>query len=189
MEPNGGDPDEVHRGDAVPVIEKKRLPSLPLIVVGISLREISRDGGKADPKAELLEFRLDLSGSPTVLIGESTNEGLYLDGDRRSSRTGPRNESPVQPESLAVPADDCVRLDDDQGLPPSRPDPRQQYPETSIGWIDPGAAALLGESCELLTQSEFDDRLLASASKESRDAAKGDRREFEQLPHCRTHSV
>jgi hypothetical protein len=32
---------------------------------------------------------------------------------------------------------------------------------------------------ELLTQSEFDDRLLASASKEGRKAAKEDRQEFE----------
>jgi len=67
------------------VIAKKRLPALALILVGTSLREIPRDGGKADPKAELLEFRLDLSGSPTVLIGESTNEGLYLNGNRRGA--------------------------------------------------------------------------------------------------------
>jgi len=101
------------------VIAEKRLPPLALVVVRVSLREISGDGGNADPKAELLEFRLDLSGSPTVLIGESTNESLYFDRDRRSSRPGPRNESPVQPESLAVPADDRVWLNDDQGFFPA----------------------------------------------------------------------
>jgi hypothetical protein len=37
-EPNSGDDDEVHRGDAVFVIAKKRLPALPLVVVPISLR-------------------------------------------------------------------------------------------------------------------------------------------------------
>jgi hypothetical protein len=36
--PNGGDDDEVHRGDAVLVIAKKRLPPLTLIVVRISRR-------------------------------------------------------------------------------------------------------------------------------------------------------
>ena len=68
VEPNGGDDDEVHRGDAVLVIAKKRLPPLAPVVVRVSLWKISRDGGEADPKAELLEFRLDLSSAPTILV-------------------------------------------------------------------------------------------------------------------------
>ena len=72
------DDDEVHRGDAVPVVANKRLPSLALIVIGISLWEISRDGAEADRDPELLEFRLDLSGAPAVLIREPTDQGLNL---------------------------------------------------------------------------------------------------------------
>ena len=34
-EPNGGDDQEVHRGDAVPVIAKKGLPALALIVIRV----------------------------------------------------------------------------------------------------------------------------------------------------------
>ena len=37
-EPDGGEDDEVHRGDAVFVVSEKRLPSLALTVVGIPLR-------------------------------------------------------------------------------------------------------------------------------------------------------
>jgi len=123
VEPNGGDDDGVHRGDAVTVIAKERLLPLALIVVGISLWEISRHGGDADGETQLLEFRSDFSGSPTVLVRESTNESLHFDRDRRSSRTRPRDGSPVEPKTLAVPADDCVGLDDDEILFPSRPDP------------------------------------------------------------------
>jgi hypothetical protein len=48
---------------------------------------------------------------------------------------------------------------------------------------------LLGERGELLAKSEFDDRLLASASKKGRNTAKEDRREFEKLPHNEAHSA
>jgi hypothetical protein len=40
------------------------------IVVRISLREISRDGGEADRDPKLREFSPDLSGAPAVLICE-----------------------------------------------------------------------------------------------------------------------
>ena len=41
----------------------------------------------------------------------------------------------------------------------------------------------IGERCELLTKGELDDRLPTSASKEGRNTAKEDRREFEHVPH------
>jgi len=122
LEPNGGDHDEVYRGDAVPVIAKERLPSLALIVVGISLREISRDGGEANRDPELLEFRTNLSGTPAILVRESTNEGLNLWRDWRASGPRPRDGSPVEPITLAMPANDRVRLDDDEILFPFRLD-------------------------------------------------------------------
>jgi len=100
-------------------IAKKRPPPLALIVVGILLREISRDGGDADGEAQLFEFSLDLSGTPAVLIRESTNQGLNLWRDWRSSRPACRNGSPVEPKTLAVPTDDCVGLEDDQDLFPT----------------------------------------------------------------------
>ena len=84
---NGGDHQEVHRRDAMLMIAKKRLPALALVVVRVSLREIPRDGGEADPESELFEFCLDLSSPPSALIGESSDEGLYLNGNRRSPRT------------------------------------------------------------------------------------------------------
>ena len=88
-----------------------------------------------------------------------------------------------------MPADDGFGLNDDQDLFPSRPDLRQEDPETPVGWSDPGSGPFLSERGELLTEGEFDDRLLASASKESRNTAKGDRREFEQVPHSEMHSA
>jgi hypothetical protein len=138
LKPNSGDDQEVHRCDAVSVIVKKRLPSLALIVVRISLREISRDSREADRDPKFFEFSPDLSGAPAVLACESTNEGLHLSWNRRPSGSAFRDRSPVQPESLAMPADDSVGLNDEQDLFPFRPAPRQEDPEGSIGWSDPG---------------------------------------------------
>jgi hypothetical protein len=87
-----------------------------------------------------------------------------------------------------MPSGHGVGLDDDDDVLPSRPDPRQQHPEASIGCCDAGSASLLGEGRELLAEGEFDDRLLAAASKEGLDTVKGDRDESEQLPHSEPHS-
>ena len=165
-EPSGGDDQEIHCGDAVPVIVKERPPALALIMVRISLREISRDSREADRDPKLFEFSPNLSGAPAVLICKSTNEGLDLRWNRRPSGSTLRDRSPVQPESLAMPADYRVGLNDDQDLLPSRPDLRQEDPEAPIGCSDPGSAPFLGERGELLPKGKFDDRLTAAASEE-----------------------
>jgi len=88
-----------------------------------------------------------------------------------------------------MPADYCVGLDDDQDLFPPRPHSRQKDPKAPIGRSDPGSAAFLGEGGQLLTESELDDHLLVSASKEGRNTAEEDRCEFEQMPHSEAHSA
>ncbi len=85
------------------------------------VQQAELDGGEAHGEAQLFEFGLDLSGTPAVLIRKSTNQGLHFERDGRSTGTALRNGSPVQPETLAVPTDDGVWLDDDQGLFPTRP--------------------------------------------------------------------
>ena len=54
LEPSGGDDQEVHRGDTMLVVSKKRFPALALIMVRLSIWEISRDCGEANrnPKRE-----------------------------------------------------------------------------------------------------------------------------------------
>lgn len=123
-EPCGGDDKEVHRGDLGPMITKERAPSLALIAVGISFREGSRDGGKTNEDPELLEFGSNLPGTPAVFVCESANERLHLGWNRRPTGSGLRDRSPVQPESLSMPANHGVGLDDDQDFLPSRPDTR-----------------------------------------------------------------
>ncbi len=88
-----------------------------------------------------------------------------------------------------MPADDGFGLNDDQDLFPSRPAPRYEDPEASVGRSDPRSAAFLREGGGLLTESELDDHLLVSASKEGWNTAEEDRCEFEQMPHSEAHSA
>ena len=88
-----------------------------------------------------------------------------------------------------MPAGHGFGLDDDQDLLPFGQDLRQEDPETPVGRSDPRSTPLFGERGELRTEGEFNDRLLASASKEGRDTAKEDRCEFEQVPHSDAHSA
>ena len=83
--------------------------------------------------------------------------------------------------------DHGLGLNDDEGLSPSRPELRQEDPEGSVYWCDPGLWSPLDVGGELLAQGEFDQGLLAPDSKEGWDTAKEERHEFEQWPHSEVH--
>src|SRR4030095_14804945 len=53
-------------------------------------------------------------------------------GNRWSSRSRHGDRTPVATESLAVPADHGLWLDDDESVLPSRPEPREGDPEGAI---------------------------------------------------------
>ncbi len=77
-ESDGRNDQEVHRRKLVPMIPKERAPSLALIAVWISIREISRDRGEANEDPELLEIGVNLSSAPAVLVRDSANEHPHL---------------------------------------------------------------------------------------------------------------
>jgi len=87
---------EVHRRDLVSVIPKERVPSLALKTVGIPFREVSSDRGTADEDSELLEFGLNLTSAPVVLVGESPNECSHLGRNQGPTRSGLGDRAPVE---------------------------------------------------------------------------------------------
>jgi hypothetical protein len=62
LEAYGRDHEEVHRRDGVPVSSQERQPVLSLHRIRRPLREVARDGRKADFDAELREFGVDPIG-------------------------------------------------------------------------------------------------------------------------------
>ena len=93
----------------------------------------------------------------------STNEGSELWIDRGpATATASAPPAPVEPEPLSVPADDGLRLDDDEHLFPAAPSAAEHGPEGSIkvgeGW--PRRHGL--EDRELMPKSQVLEGELAS---------------------------
>jgi len=81
---------------------------------------------------------------------------------RRISRMGsglthgrPSTSSPEVAESLSMPPDDGLRLDQDEGRAPLLPDPRQAHPEGPVGHGVTWSGGLVTEDGELLTEGEI----------------------------------
>src|SRR5260370_37113563 len=67
-------------------------------------------------QSQLQHFALDLSRSPMrILASEANDQALDLFSQRRSSGSALLPESPVSPHELAVPAEQSVRLHDQEG--------------------------------------------------------------------------
>ena len=158
-------------------------PALRFLANGASFWEISRDRGKTHPQAELLEFGVDLPRSPGVLGSEPMNESLHLRRDAWSAGTALRDPPPVESESLAVPPDHGVGLDDDQDLPPAGPEPAERDPEGSIERPGLGLRLRPGIKGQLLAEGKLHDRLLAAASEEGEGRAKQARDQRQESFH------
>ena len=106
----------------------------------LRLDHVLRNGGLADIDPELQELAMDTGSAPEwVGHGYLTNQFSNFTRHRWSSRPSiSALPSPVQPEPLLVPADDGLRLDDEEGSTPLRPDAAEDIPEGSIspakGW-------------------------------------------------------
>ena len=67
-----------------------------------------------------------------VLLRQAPDQLTNLLRDLRSSAARPGAPTPVEPETSAVPADDGLRLYDDEDLIPARPTAAQAGPEKSV---------------------------------------------------------
>lgn len=82
-----------------------------------------------------------------------------------------------------MPPDHGARLNDDERASPSRPKPEHRDPEGPVERREAELRFLRGVRCDLLTQCEFNDRLVASTSNQSRSAAGNEYQELEDGLH------
>ena len=80
--------------------------------------------------------------------------------------------SPVEAETLAVPADHGLGLDEDQYFLPARPEPVERDPEGAVKGCEPRRGSALGVGGELLAKGKLDDCLLPASSEEGQNAGK-----------------
>ncbi len=79
--------------------------------------------GLADFDTKFEQFAVDAGRAPKrILAAHSTDQFSHIFRDRRSARLAMTNfPAPEQPEALAMPGHDGLRLDDDQGRSPIVP--------------------------------------------------------------------
>src|SRR5262245_63056205 len=80
----------------------------------------------------------------------------------------PRLPRPEHPETDAMPGNDGVRLDDHQRRSPSRPDPREPYPEEPVRQCQPRSLHGPLQDAQLVTECQ-DVKLQSRAAAEHQD--------------------
>ena len=121
--------------------------------------QVLRDGrlGGCDP--ELEEFAVNSRRTPGGIGPVHLKDELSdFVGDRRPA--GPVRSAlptPIEAETLPVPAEDGLRLNEDESATPSGPDLREVGPQESIGGPkrDAPSRALALENEELMAQGEY----------------------------------
>jgi len=93
---------------------------------------------------------------------------------RTDARPTSRLPSPEVPESQAVPAEDSLRPDQDEGGTPLVPDQRWTHPEGPVGIAEPGSPDASLQDGEPLTEGEIFQRQLRAVAKEGTEQQEDD---------------
>jgi hypothetical protein len=146
-----------------------------------SLRHPARDSALGDFDPELEQLAVDPRRSPKwVCSGHPADESQELWIDSRSARPATRLPSPVSPETLAMPANDGCRVNEDKRISPAVPERSERGPEEAISWAKAGAAARARQDSELVPKCQvLEDEI--SADLEGR--AERSRKSGEDLEH------
>ena len=164
-EGGGWDHEEIHSEDHLPVVPQERPPALPVFRPPAVLPQVARNGTLGDLESELQQFPVDSSSPPTVFGGHPVHRLADLPVDGRPTRRTPRSGEPlpVQGEAGPVPGNDRLRLHDDDGVGPLRPEAAQKDPEHTVRRSDPWLV-LLEDGRKLLSESEvLEDEVAPSA--------------------------
>jgi hypothetical protein len=127
--------EEIHCGDSLAMIAEKSHPAIRRFVTSWSFSHPTQDGSLGDVVAEHLQFAVNPRRTPGGVPGDhAENELAQFFARWPSSRADPmpRKPGPVQFEPLAMPANNRLRLDNDESLLPSGPEAPQHQPKQPI---------------------------------------------------------
>ena len=113
---------------------------------------------RAGPDREACPYgKLDPRGTPGgVLAGRALDQLADLHrGPRSAAPVRARLPAPVEPEALAVPADDRFGLDDHQARAPVRPEAGQPHPEDPVTLAQLGAVHRTPKDTELVPEGQI----------------------------------
>jgi hypothetical protein len=128
--------EEVHRSNRFPMIAQKCRPSLCRLRIPRRSAHPAQDGAFRNFKAKHRKFAVDAGRSPGRVLSDDAEDELAkfrADTLPAWAHTMPRKPGPIRFESGAVPSHNGLRLDENQCLPPSRPESSKHHPEQSVG--------------------------------------------------------
>src|SRR5215813_63731 len=131
-----GHREEVAGGDHLAVVLEECQPALHLRLVGLALEplQIARHGGFRNLKSESQQFPVDAGRTPGWILGlHAPNQPLNLHANARATGAfRPRSPSPKQAKTSTKPGRYGIRLHDDQGIRPPRPQTAKGDPKGSV---------------------------------------------------------
>ena len=162
--------EEIHRGYRFTMIAQKRSPSLCRLWTPRRFPHPAQHGSLRNVEAEHLQLAVNARRTPGRILGDhAEDEFAQFPADAFSSRAGPmpRKPRPIQLEPCPMPANDGLRLDEDQRPFPSRPEPPQDDPEQFIGSGKPRLRMSPFQDGKLLPKRQVFQEQVAARAKSS----------------------
>ena len=140
------------------MVAQKSRPSLCRFGISRSFSHPAQDGSLRNVEAQHLQLTVNAWRTPGGVLGDhAEDEFAQFSAYALSSRPVPmpREPRPIQLESRLMPANDGLRLDENQGPLPSWPNPPQDYPKQFVGSSEPRLRAPLIQNSKLLAKSQI----------------------------------
>jgi len=163
--------EEVHGCDHLAMVAQKYSPSRGRLRIFGRFPHPAQYSSLGDVEAEHLEFALNSRCAPSrILRNDLEDELTNFLACRPSAHadSGPRNPLPVQLEPCTMPANDRIRLHQDQRLSPPGPEVTQHNPEKSVAIRDLGCGRLRAKTASCCRRARFSKSRSLRARKERR---------------------
>lgn len=161
--------EEIHRGDRFPMIAQKCHPRFCRLGTSRCSPHPAQHGSFRNIEAEHLQFAVNARSAPgRVLSNHAKDELTQFRADTFSARTGamPREPRPIGSESRTVPANNRLRLNENQRRLPSTPEPPQYHPEQSARSRKTRLWMSLPQNRKLLPKRQVFQKQVAAGAKE-----------------------
>src|SRR5215472_2511979 len=161
------DGEKVHRSNGVAIVPEERQPLLDGIWTSRGSPDPSRDTPFREIETQLEQFAVNARRSPGGILGNHLKDqgaNLLADTLPPSYSSESRDPCAIQTKPCSMPVHNGSGSDQDERLPPPRPERSQRHPEQLVQGSQPSAGPLRVQSEQLPTESEvFEDELLAGA--------------------------
>ena len=186
--PDGGNREEVHRGNHFLMVAQKGQPPFTWLAVPRRSFHPAGDRPFRDVEPQHQQFPMDAWRSPSGVFRNHAEDQLPQLLRRRPSPNrlpDSGDQPPIHAKAGPVPADNSLRNDDDDRPLPSRPQPTDGNPEELVKQTESRPRMTPFQHGQLLSQHEVFKDEIPAATEESRERRE---REPEHAEHNRSYN-